>query len=91
MQAELEKLQQAAEAGRAEKEEMGRLYSELIEQLRKAEEEKEELRVGGGQGRLDPVKGRKQKLWHFPECVLPHPPASPAPPCYLLLLKMLSS
>lgn len=45
--AELEKLRQAAEAGREEKDEMGRLYNELLEQLRMAEEEKEELRVGG--------------------------------------------
>lgn len=46
----LEKLRQAMEAGRAEKDEMGRLYNELLEQLRTAEEEKEELRVGGDEG-----------------------------------------
>lgn len=50
VQAEQEELQQAAGAGRAEKDEMGRLYNELLNQLRTAEEEKEELRVGGRRG-----------------------------------------
>lgn len=65
VQAELEKLQQAAEAGRAEKDEMGRLYNELLEQLRAAEEEKEELRVRGRRGRR--VFRTKQRLWCFQE------------------------
>ena len=34
MQVELEKLKQAEDGGRAEKDEMGRLYNELLEQLR---------------------------------------------------------
>ena len=46
MQKELEDLRQKAEAGRKEKDEMCRLYNELLEQLKKAEEEKEELQVG---------------------------------------------
>lgn len=45
MQAEQETLQQAAAAGREAKEEMGRMYNELLEQLKTAEAEKEELRV----------------------------------------------
>lgn len=49
VQAELEDLQKAAEAGRAEKDEMCRLHNELLEQLKKAEEEKEELQVGDGE------------------------------------------
>lgn len=46
MRAEVEKLQQAAVAERAEKEEMCRLHNELLKQLKAAEEEKEELQVG---------------------------------------------
>lgn len=47
VRAELEELQQAAVAERAEKDEMCRLHNELLKQLRTAEEEKEELQVWG--------------------------------------------
>jgi len=46
VQAELEGVQRAAEAGRAEKDEMRRLNNELLEQLNQAGEEREELQVG---------------------------------------------
>lgn len=50
MRAELEELQTAAVAERAEKEEMCRLHNELLRQLKTAEEDKEELQVGTRRG-----------------------------------------
>lgn len=45
MRGELEGLQETGEGERAEKKEMSRLYNELLEQLKTAEEEKEGLQV----------------------------------------------
>lgn len=45
VRAQLAELKQAGEAEITEKDEMGRLYNELLEQLRTAEEEKEELQA----------------------------------------------
>lgn len=42
---ELAEMRQAGEAEMTEKDEMGRLYNELLEQLQTAEEEKEELQA----------------------------------------------
>lgn len=45
VRAQLAELSHAGEAEITEKDEMGRLYNELLEQLQKAEEEKEELQA----------------------------------------------
>lgn len=45
-QSQIEDLQKTERVERAEKQEMGRLYNELLKQLKTAEEEKEKLQVG---------------------------------------------
>lgn len=64
----MEELQRRGKAKQSEKEEMGRLYGELVEQLRAAEEAKVSLQVlckarGTGKGRTRKVK---TKLLYIP-------------------------